>query len=71
MNPDTPLLFGEREEAARGAGPLFVLVVMVLAALLRFLDLGGGSLWIDEYLTWRMVNPPCLLYTSPSPRDPE
>ena len=35
----------------------FAGVVVLLAALVRFHRLGAAPLWIDELITWRMVNP--------------
>jgi len=35
----------------------FAIVVMLLAAVLRLFDLGTAPLWIDEHMTWTMVNP--------------
>lgn len=35
----------------------FVTIVMMLAAVLRLFDLGTAPMWIDEHLTWGMVNP--------------
>ncbi len=35
----------------------FVSLVILLAAVLRLYRLGADCLWIDEFFTWRMVNP--------------
>jgi len=45
----------DRDSGADGA--LFLALVVVLAALVRFIGLGAQSLWIDEYMTWRELFP--------------
>lgn len=35
----------------------FLLAVTLVAAALRFIDLTGPSLWVDELLTWQVVRP--------------
>lgn len=38
-------------------GSRFLLAVTLLAAALRFFHLTGASLWVDEILTWNMIDP--------------
>lgn len=57
MKSGTPPILGPADSLTRGTGPYFLPMVLILAVLLRFVDLGGASLWIDEYLTWKMINP--------------
>jgi mannosyltransferase len=64
-----PGLFGEDDRtawqrltdigaaSAERSDRAFAAVVMLLAAVLRLFDLGSDPLWIDEYITWAMVNP--------------
>lgn len=40
-----------------GVGPGFLFLMVVLAAVLRFHDLNGQSLWVDEIATWRELRP--------------
>ncbi len=35
----------------------FTVVVILLAIVLRMVNLGAAPLWIDEYITWTMINP--------------
>ena len=37
--------------------PVLIGLLTILAAVLRIYGLGRDALWIDEYFTWRMVNP--------------
>lgn len=38
-------------------GTPFLLMVTALAALLRFYDLTGPSLWVDEIMSWQTIRP--------------
>ncbi len=42
---------------ASGISPGFLVMATVLGAVLRFYQLTGQSLWVDEMLTWLMIRP--------------
>jgi len=44
-------------EEKEGPGAGFLLAMTLLAAGLRLYHLGGASLWVDEILTWKMIDP--------------
>ncbi|PID82017.1 hypothetical protein CSA17_01035 [bacterium DOLJORAL78_65_58] len=44
-------------EEQEGPGAVFLLAMTLLAAGLRFYHLAGASLWVDEILTWQMIDP--------------
>jgi len=44
-------------EPDQAPSPGFLLGVTLLAAALRFFELTGQSLWVDEMLTWQVVGP--------------
>ena len=48
---------GWLEDAPERARPLVLVLATVLAALLRWPGLGDHPLWIDEFLTWKMLDP--------------
>lgn len=47
----------EEETSGSGPGPGFLVMATFLAAVLRLYALTGQSLWVDEMLTWQMIQP--------------
>lgn len=45
------------EDPPRDSRPLVLLLATALAALLRWPGLGDHPLWIDEFLTWKLLDP--------------
>jgi 4-amino-4-deoxy-L-arabinose transferase-like glycosyltransferase len=55
--PNAAWLRPQQQSCQQHVGWLFLLLVTLLAALVRFYRLGHQSLWVDEVITWRMCRP--------------